>query len=86
MTYAYPLRRALLGAALVIGVSAAMSWLAPTYIAPELSQRMLGCCSAPWWWCTRTTFPMCWCRVHGRTARRRALMFARFVDLPRIIG
>lgn len=42
MTCAYPLRPALHGAALVIGVSAALSWLAPTYIAPELSQRMLG--------------------------------------------
>ena len=42
MNVAFPLGRSLLAAALIIGVSAALSWLAPSYISTELSHRLLG--------------------------------------------
>lgn len=37
-----PLGRAVLAAALIIGISAALAWLAPAYISTETSQRLLG--------------------------------------------
>ena len=42
MNVAFPFGRSLLAAALIIGVSAALAWLAPSYISTELSHRLLG--------------------------------------------
>lgn len=42
MNAAFPLGRSLLAAALIIGASAALSWLAPSFISTELSHRLLG--------------------------------------------
>lgn len=38
----FPLARSLIAAALIIGISAALAWLAPVYISSELSHRLLG--------------------------------------------
>jgi uncharacterized membrane protein len=42
MKIAPSLVRPLLGAALIVGLSAALVWLTPATISPELSQRLLG--------------------------------------------
>jgi hypothetical protein len=42
MSTPFPLRRSVLGAMLIIAVSAALAWLAPRYISTELSHRLLG--------------------------------------------
>ena len=42
MSSTFPLGRSLLAATLIIGVSAALAWLAPAYISTELSHRLLG--------------------------------------------
>jgi len=42
MTSPYRLGRALAGAALIIGISAALAWLEPAYISKETSHRLLG--------------------------------------------
>jgi hypothetical protein len=42
MSTAFPLARAILASAVIIGVSAALSALAPAYISTELSHRLLG--------------------------------------------
>ncbi len=42
MKTAFPLGRSLLLAALMIGISALLSWLAPAHISTELSHRLLG--------------------------------------------
>lgn len=38
----HSLTRSLLGAALIIGISAALAWAAPVYISSEWSHRLLG--------------------------------------------
>ena len=42
MNTTFPLGRSLLAAALIIAISATLSWLAPTYISRETSHRLLG--------------------------------------------
>jgi hypothetical protein len=42
MKHAFPLGRALLGAALIVASSAALKWATPDYLSPEWSQRLLG--------------------------------------------
>jgi hypothetical protein len=42
MSVAFSLSRSVLAAALILGTSALLSWLAPAYISVELSQRLLG--------------------------------------------
>jgi hypothetical protein len=42
MSTSFPLRRSVLGAMVIIAVSAALPWLAPHYISVELSHRLLG--------------------------------------------
>jgi hypothetical protein len=42
MKQAFPLGRALLGAALIVASSAALKWATPDYLSPEWSQRLLG--------------------------------------------
>jgi hypothetical protein len=42
MTSNIRLGRALLGAALIIGISATLAWLEPLYISTEMSHRLLG--------------------------------------------
>lgn len=42
MNDAFTLGRSILAAALLMGVSAALSWLAPAYISAELAHRLLG--------------------------------------------
>lgn len=42
MSSVFPLGRSLLAAAMIVGVSAALAWLAPAYISIELSHRLLG--------------------------------------------
>lgn len=42
MKNAFPLGRALLGAAVILGASAALKWAAPAYLSLEWSQRLTG--------------------------------------------
>lgn len=42
MKRAFRLKRALLGAAIIIGTSATLKWATPEYLSPEWSQRLLG--------------------------------------------
>jgi len=42
MKRAFPLGRALLAAALIIGTSAALKWAAPAWLSPEWAQRLTG--------------------------------------------
>ena len=42
MNVTFQLGRSLLGAALIIAISATLSWLAPSYISTETSHRLLG--------------------------------------------
>jgi len=42
MKHAFPLGRALLGAAVIVASSAALKWATPDYLSPEWSQRLLG--------------------------------------------
>ena len=42
MMHTSPYGRALLGAALIIGMSAALAWLAPRYISSEIAYRIVG--------------------------------------------
>lgn len=42
MKFAFPLGHPVLAAALIIGISAALRWLAPSHIGIELSHRFLG--------------------------------------------
>lgn len=42
MSTAFPLGRAIVAAAMIIGVAAALAWLSPAYISAEWSHRLLG--------------------------------------------
>jgi hypothetical protein len=42
MSHASPLCRALLAAALILGIPAALAWLAPDYLGHDGRQRMMG--------------------------------------------
>ena len=42
MSATFSLGRSVLAAALIIGASAALAWLAPAYISTEWAQRLLG--------------------------------------------
>ena len=42
MSTTFPLRRSVLGAMVIIAVSAALAWLAPHNISAEMSHRLLG--------------------------------------------
>jgi hypothetical protein len=42
MKTAFPLGRSIVVAALIIGITAALAWLAPAHVSPELAKRALG--------------------------------------------
>ncbi|MEJ7805849.1 MAG: hypothetical protein WKG03_08020, partial [Telluria sp.] len=42
MSSAFPLGRSIVAAAIIIGISATLAWLAPAYLSAEWSQRLLG--------------------------------------------
>lgn len=42
MNVAFPIGRSILAAALILGTSATLAWLAPSYISIEMAHRLLG--------------------------------------------
>ena len=42
MSSAFPLGRSIVAAVIIMGITAALAWLAPAYISAELSHRLLG--------------------------------------------
>jgi hypothetical protein len=42
MSTAFPLGRSILAAGAIVGIAAALAWLAPAHISAELAQRLMG--------------------------------------------